>query len=111
MQIPIVISPDFTKFSVLKEAVSEVNEIQTAFELSIVKQEWVPDTAKKTSIDSSLIFSMASKEMTESRICVVVQRRVNVDWFSDYRPHAYLISTSDWDAKYAPPSLRVYLIF
>ena len=111
MKIPVLINPSFRKLSVLEEAVKEVNHLQTDFELAIIKAEWIADGDVKTSIDSTHMFSEIQKKASQLPVFVVVQRRVNLDMFSDYRPYAYIISTADWETRYAPPPLQTYLVF
>jgi hypothetical protein len=93
----------------IETAISLINGYQRFFHLTFQRVEQFPKTHKVMS-PSQLSESLA-KDWTDQYTILIVEDQLDDNWFShEYRSSA-IISIYDWESRFAPPSLRTYLIY
>jgi hypothetical protein len=111
MEIPVLLSRSFENLAEVERAMQEINRLQTCFALSLMFVDWIPEACNKKWLDQNKIFVDIEKRLGDEPVCAVVQSPLKLDYFADSTPHIYIISTADWNTKYAPPPLELYIIF
>jgi len=92
------------------EAIKIVNATQNYFYLKLSDQLISLEKSDKGVNPSELHKAIRKAHPEESLICVISQPFVD-NWFSHPYRGCEIITLSDWEELFAPPSLRAYLIY
>jgi hypothetical protein len=109
MNINVVCTKGITNMRAIETSIKTINAIQRHFNLTMPKeiQCGSQNYMIKAERCSKCITDMANETNT---ICIT-NKPLSDNWFShEYREYC-IISTFDWESKFAPPSIKAYLIY
>jgi hypothetical protein len=93
----------------VREAVAVVNELQTDFVLRLEHVDWLPNGAKE--IDPKDVTRLVRKKHTGERVVGVIRAPLKGDYFDYPSKGLNIVSTAQWEKHFAPPPLKVYMVF
>jgi len=93
-----------------KEAVNHLNASQRYFFLRLQEEPIAIHPAGAAIQGDTAAEQIATKLPGRKVICITDRPFVD-NWFSHEYRHCAVITTSDWEQVFAPPSLRAYLIY
>ena len=94
----------------IKSAVNSVNICQRYFFLRIREEMEITPLPDGT-VKGKEIATRISEKFSEEKVIFITDRQFNDNWFSHVYRHCAVISTFVWEQRYAPPSLRAYLVY
>lgn len=94
----------------LIDAIHTVNGAQNRFFLSKDVREINLPAGEEVDPENAGKFIIQKHQNDDFKICVTA-RPLSDDWFSHEYRMISIISISDWERVYAPPSLRCYLVY
>lgn len=109
MDIRIICNEDNTRLNQIENAIRILNGIQNYFNYTI--------QFKQIDAIDNLRISLNWKEFRKQHInenqheIYITERAFDDNWFSHEERKFSIITTSDWEDIYSPPSLRCYLIY
>src|ERR1051325_7545109 len=112
LHIPIFINPDNEHCHRLQQAVDIINNIQNYYRCFITKADWLPSYSEDEMIPSE-IDALVEENLDASKlpVVVVINAPLEDECFSFNYRGLHIISTAYWEAEYAPPPLRIYLVY
>lgn len=112
MDVSIVLHPGCEHRNRIKAAVADANRLQLYFRLKCVEADWLPNDADEEEVvDNDEVHALIAERMPGQCVIAVTQSPLAPDWFVDERRSASVITLSDWETRFAPPPVRVYLLF
>ena len=109
MKVLLIASPSCEHVRRIESVASLVNACQRHYRLEVVLDRALEKTHDE--LAPARIISSYERNYPERNIILITEDKFDDDWFShEYRSSA-IITTFDWEAVYAPPSLRAYLIY
>lgn len=109
MNVRLVVSQSSIHLSRLRAAASLVNGAQRFYRLLLVEDGSLQSTAPVNAAEACRQWETAKGR--DPRSILVTETVLDDNWFShEYRDSA-IITIADWESRYAPPSLRSYLIY
>lgn len=93
-----------------REAVNMVNASQRYFFLRLQEEPEAIEPIGEPLVGDTVAEQIA-REFPGRKVICVTDRPFNDNWFSHEYRHCAVITTSDWELNFAPPSLRAYLIY
>jgi hypothetical protein len=109
MNVRLVASPSSIHLPRLRAAASLVNGCQRFYRLGFIEDASLRATEPVSA--SAACRQWESVNGTAPRSILVTDAILDDNWFShEYRDSA-IITIADWESRYAPPSLRSYLIY
>jgi Predicted nucleotide-binding protein containing TIR-like domain len=110
MTVSVLLHPGSKSLPSITEAISTVNQIQPYFRLKICWAKWLPnDTKKKVTGDETK--KLIRKRHAKWPAIGVIQNLLRGGWFDYQSQNYWIISTAQWDEHFAPPPLKIYLIY
>jgi Predicted nucleotide-binding protein containing TIR-like domain len=103
-------APKCKSLASTEEAINLVNQLQTYFRLQLSRVKWLPnDRTRKVS-------GGATKKLMRRRykrrpVLAVIENPIKGGWFDSQSRGIRLVSTARWDEEFAPPPLRIYLMY
>ena len=94
----------------LIDAIHTVNGAQNRFFLSKDVREINLPAGEEVDPENAGKFIIQKHQNDDFKICITA-RPLSDDWFSHEYRMISIISISDWERVYAPPSLRCYLVY
>ena len=94
----------------IRSAVNSVNVWQRYFFLRFREDMEITPLSDET-VNGNKIAARISAEFPEDKVICITDRQFDDNWFSHVYRHCAVISTFDWEQRYAPPSLRAYLVY
>lgn len=109
MIVNLLVSPDCTHIRRVESVASLVNGCQRHYRLEVVRDA---DLRKSSvEVDPSALAKKLEIKYPDRNIIAVTEDQFDDNWFShEYRTSA-VITVCDWEAIFAPPSLRAYLMY
>jgi hypothetical protein len=112
MDVTLIVSPSFKKMSDLKAAMDIVNSLQKSFRILVMEKKWIPDDVLgKKGISDKQMFKEMKNRYANTPMMALVQSPFTDGSFTLYKHNFYIISTAGWEEKYAPPTLKVYVVW
>lgn len=109
MRITVVIHRENGHSSRIDTAVSLINGCQRFYHLAVQRISEFERSDRRVSAEE--LSQWLEATFPGQHTIMIVEDRLEDNWFShEYRSSA-VVTTSDWEQKYAPPSLRAYLIY
>ncbi len=109
MQVTVVFDSKNNHASRIKGAVGQINGSQRFFRIVVQNDERLASTGR--AVNPSQACSSFESQTGGKRFILITEDPLDDNWFShEYRTCA-IITTADWEAVFAPPSLKAYLIF
>ena len=109
-EILVVLDEASTHTSRVREAVNLVNGSQRRFVLRLQS-----DPISVSSAGGPLIGDLAADRIAflfpDREVICISDRPFDDNWFSHEYRHCAIITTSDWERLFAPPSMRAYLAY
>ena len=109
MHVTILIHPHHDGLDVVKEAVIIANWIQPDFQFSTELMSGLPNGRRR--IDPKCLVGTIKKTHGGKRIVAVIGSPLKGNYFDYPTRRINIVSTAGWEKRYAPPPLKVYLIF
>lgn len=109
-EILVVLDQGSDHGSRVKEAVNVVNASQKYFLLRLQEAPIVIEPA-----DGPIVCRAAAaqigRDFPDRDVICITDRPFSDNWFSHEYRHCGIITTSDWEQIFAPPALRIYLVY
>ena len=109
MLISLVINKSNSHARRVKSAVSLINACQHYFSLKLKEVDEFSKSQQR--IDPLLVASQIEAMNPDGYSILVLEDQFQDDWFSHEYRSCSIISIGDWEANFAPPSLRAYVIY
>ena len=109
-EILVVLDHGSDHTSRVKEAVNVINASQRSFFLRLQEDPVLIEPAGDRIVGDNAA-AQIGREFTGRDVICVTDRPFVDNWFSHEYRHCAIITTSDWEALFAPPSLRAYLVY
>ena len=109
-EIIVVLDQESQHAQRIKEAVNLVNASQRYFFLWLQEDIEIDKPSSKT-INGDAMADQIKETFPESKVVYVTDRQFDDNWFSHEYRHCAVITTFDWEQRFAPPSLRAYLVY
>ena len=109
-EIIVVLDKESQNATRIREAVNLVNASQRYFFLRLHEDTEIDKPSSKT-INGDVMADQIGRKFPESKVVYVTDRQFDDNWFSHEYRHCAVITTSDWETNFAPPSLRAYLVY
>ena len=109
-KVKVVLDQKNDHFRRITDAVSLVNAAQNYFLVQIQDKMIEPECLNGKVVSESSRAKVV-KEYGDERVIFIVTPGFTDNWFSHPHRECQLITVSDWEELFAPPSLRAYLIY
>lgn len=109
MDVKVLTHPRSKDLQAIAEAVAIVNQLQPDIVLRLEQVDWLPKGKKK--IDPNDVKRLVRKSHVGDHIIAVVSAPLEGDCFDYPSKGLNVVSTSGWEKDFAPPPLKVYLVF
>jgi hypothetical protein len=109
MNVTVVIHPKCKSLPTVEEAIAVVNQLQSDFVLCSEQHDWLPNGAKE--IDPDDVTRLIRKNLAGKRVVAVVSAPLKGDCFDYPSRGVSVVSTAGWEKHYAPPPLKIYIVF
>lgn len=109
MIVNLLVSPTCTHVRRVESVASLVNGCQRHYRLELVRDSDLDKT--KDEISPEVLAGKLEAKYPDRHFIAITEDKFDDNWFShEYRTSA-VITVCDWEALYAPPSLRAYLMY
>ena len=109
MIVQIIAHQDGTHCTRIKSAISLINGVQRYFHLRFREDARLVATGNPINAQSKAAEIEAA--IPETPLIVITEDPLDDNWFSHEYRRSSVITLSDWERIYAPPSLKTYLIY
>lgn len=109
MKVPVLVHPQAEDISRIGGAVADVNQLQSFFRLELENATWLPNGDDE--IDTDQIERRIKARASGTTPIAVVNNPFDDDYFSHGDRDWNAVTVWDWEALYAPPSLRIFLVY
>lgn len=109
MNILVLVSPSCRHLRRVGSVASLVNGCQRHYRLDVVEDAELQQT--NAPVDPVDLAARLEARYTGKQIIAVTEDELNDNWFSHEYRNSAIITTCDWEASYAPPSLKAYLMY
>src|SRR5712671_867570 len=109
MNVLFLVSPSCKHLRRVDSVASLVNGCQRHYRLDVVQDSEL-DRTNTAVVPQDLAIRMEAK-YRDRQIIVVTENEFADNWFSHEYRNSAVITVCDWEALYAPPSLRAYLMY
>lgn len=110
MSVPVLVHPKCKGVASIEEAINTVNQLQTYFRLEMRRATWLPND-KKGKVARGETKKRVQKRYARRPVLTVIQNPIRGGWFDYQSRDVWIVSTAQWDEYFAPPPLKVYLIY
>jgi hypothetical protein len=110
MDIPVLVHPNYRDRPSVEEAISIVNALQMQFHLEFKEAQWLPN-GRNSKVGRKALDLRIRKNHRDSPILVVIENPLKGDLFDFQARGIAVVSTEDWNERYAPPPLRIWLVY
>lgn len=103
---------DGPKVVEIREAIGLANDLQTYFRIAMEYPEWLPkESPNAKQLGEETFLALIKKHDPRTALIVVTSTCLKGDNFAfEYRDRS-VISLYDWEERFAPPPLKVYLVY
>jgi hypothetical protein len=105
----LLVAPNCAHIHLVERVVSLVNGCQPHYRIELIKDAELEKTSQPLSAEA-LKTKLESKYPSQHLIAVI-EDPFDDNWFSHEDRKSSIITASDWESLYAPPSLRAYLMY
>jgi hypothetical protein len=109
MDVTVLIHPKCKSLPAVEEAVAVANQLQADFVLRLEHHEWLPNGVKD--VDPNDVTRLIRKNLAGERVVAVVRAPLKGGRFDYPSRGLSVVSTAGWEKHYAPPPLKVYIVF
>lgn len=109
MNVKIFASKKCVHFPRVKSVVSLINGVQRFFHLTLDEDERLSSNGSK--VNPKQICESFESEWQDHNFILITEIPFDDNWFSHEYRKSGIITVSDWESIYAPPSVKAYLIY
>jgi len=109
MRINVIVNSANAHLRRVESVVSLINGCQRYYRLELLSDQRFERTGGLPSAEA--LARDLEKAWPETHVVLVIEDAFDDNWFSHEYRTAAVITTSDWESTYAPPSLRAYLMY
>jgi hypothetical protein len=109
MNVTVLAHHAFKRIADVKQAIAVVNELQGDFVLHLELVDWLPNGVRE--IDPKDATRLVRKNHAAVNVVAIVRSPLKEDTFDYSSKGLNIVSTADWDKEFAPPPLRVYIVY
>lgn len=109
MQVTVLVRHKSRNVEAVFEAVNIANRLQPDFEFAVEQVRWLPKGNKH--VRPSQILKIVKANHTGKPVVAVISPPLQGDFFDFSAREMNLVSTADWNRDFAPPPLKIYLLF
>src|SRR5437763_204197 len=111
MDVLLLVNPSCEHGTRIESAVTEINRLQTYFRLYLKPARWLPnDSREETSANADRLHALVEKHVKNDYAIAISQTGINPDWFVSERRRSSFITLSEWETRFAPPPLKIYVM-
>jgi hypothetical protein len=110
MTVTVLIYRNCKSLAALMEAISIVNQTQPYFRLHLSRVNWLPNDTKRR-VSGGTTKKLIRKKYAKRPVLAVIQNPMRGGWFEFPSKDVWIVSTAQWNEHFAPPPLKVYLIY
>src|ERR1700685_144796 len=93
----------------VNHAVTIANRIQPEFKFDVEQVKWLPKGDSE--VKSGEVLRTIKENHDGRPIVAVISPRLKGNYFEYASRGLNIVSTADWESRYAPPPLHIYLLF
>ncbi|MFO1072627.1 MAG: hypothetical protein U1E17_08095 [Geminicoccaceae bacterium] len=108
MNILVVVNNSSLHLNRIEKALSLINGVQRFFRLTLQKTDFGP---QGRFCNPAAHVAFAEKLFAGKLLIILVEQPLDDNWFSHEYRNSSIISLYDWEAHYAPPSLKAYILY
>ena len=109
MNVTVLTHNAFKRIADVVQAIAVVNELQGEFVFHLEQVDWLPNGAKE--IAPEFVTRLVRKNKRAEHVVTIVRPRLKGDTFDFPSKGLNIVSTADWDKHFAPPPLKVYILY
>jgi hypothetical protein len=109
MIVNLLVSPTCTHIRRVESVASLINGCQRHYRLEVVREPLLQRTSSK--VHPSHLATKLEVANAERHFIAITEDEFEDNWFSHEYRNSAVITVCDWEAVYAPPSLRAYLMY
>lgn len=109
MNVLLLVSPLCQHLRRVESVASLVNGCQRHYRLEVVRDSALDRT--KTEVDPEELAMRLEAKYPDRNIILITEDQLTDNWFSHEYRNSAIITVCDWEALYAPPSLKAYLMY
>ena len=110
MTISVLVHPKCKSLASIGEAINTVNQLQPYFRLQVSRAKWLPNYTKEE-VARGATKKLIRKRYARRPVLTVIQNPIRGGWFDYQSRDVWIVSTAHWEEHFAPPPLKVYLIY
>jgi hypothetical protein len=109
MEVKVLAHSALKRIADVERAIAIVNELQGDFELHLERVDWLPNGSKE--VDPANVARQVRKKFPTDHAVTIVRPRLNGDTFDYPSKGLNIVSIADWDKDFAPPPLKIYIVY
>ncbi|MDT7687584.1 MAG: hypothetical protein QOE46_343 [Acidobacteriota bacterium] len=110
MEIPILIHPEFEHYYRVDETIQNIRRTQNYFRPYLVEADWLPNDDERV-VSPDKVWELFYEHFPEEPAIIIISNPLTENYFSYAYRYLNIITTRDWESKFAPPPLKVYLTY
>lgn len=112
MEVTVLMNPTCEHGKRIEEMVRLVNQLQSHFRLEWKYVRWLPnDVEEETFVSGDAVHARIAQRLPGRNVIAITQSGIEPDLLVDERRHSSLVTVAEWESRFAPPPLRIYLMF
>lgn len=109
MQVTVLVGQSCRHFRRVEAAIALVNGCQRHFRLRLLRDPDLDSAGQAASPRS--IAEKIEEKYRDIYVIAITEDRFDDNWFSHEYRNSSVITVDDWEASFAPPSLKAYLLY
>jgi len=109
MKVTVLVRKKSRNVDAVNKAVNVANRLQPEFEFDVDEVNWLPRGDDK--VEPKRVLQMVKKKHADTPIIAVISPPLKGDYFEYTSRGRNVVSTADWEDRFAPPPLQIYLLF
>jgi Predicted nucleotide-binding protein containing TIR-like domain len=109
MKIPVLVRGKSRNVEAANEAKEIANRLQSEFEFDVELVRWLPKGNGK--LAPKQVLQLVKRKHASKPTIVVISPPLEGNYFEFMSRGRNIVSTANWESRYAPPPLRIYLLF
>jgi hypothetical protein len=109
MKVTVLVRKKSRNVDAVNQAISIANRLQPDFVFEVQQVDWLPKGNGE--VQPKKVLQIVKDNHAETPIVAVISPRLKGDYFDFMSRGRNIVSTADWEHRFAPPPLHIYLVF
>jgi hypothetical protein len=109
MKVTVLVRKKSRNVEAVNQAVTIANRTQPEFEFDVEQVKWLPKGDSE--VKPAQVLRTIKENHAGKPIIAVISPSLKGNCFEYANRGRNVVSTADWESRYAPPPLRIYLLF